>query len=135
MFNVSENAVPTQYPLAMGYFGDTDEDLVARYSTRANDLASFGLITATEKQFLSNLIMRASVTMRADKEVAQGLLSQANEILSEKEKKALSKKGRTNPVSNLRFGPNDELITGVPNLYIYTGITLLLLSRFFKQKD
>ncbi len=120
MYNVSEQAVPTQYPLGINGLGTSTLNApnAAAYAKRVNDLDSFGLITPAEKVLVGQLIQA-------------GKFKNADMILAEKEKAALGK-----PESfQWKFGPSDELLKGVPNMYIYGGVALLLLARLFKKRS
>lgn len=137
MYNVSQTAVPSTYPLALSGLGYREgpprtsaaPDQGAAYAQRVNDLDSFGLISPIEKVVVGQLIQR-------------GDYKQAEMILAAKEQKALSKKGKVSwfdQVDNYipaGYRLREELISGVPNWGLYAvGIaSVYVLQRRWKRR-
>jgi hypothetical protein len=120
MYNVSENAVPTQYPLALGAL-QSGTAVAYEWKLIQRDYAP--LVTPQDRQEMfaafddNNTVAAAAIVERIKARIGGATKPPRKASLVDK------------------LGPNDELITGVRNLYIYGGVALLVLAGMFKKRS
>lgn len=107
----------------------TDPRVAALWS-RVGDLDSFGLLTATEKNVIADYIR-------------SGKISQAEDIVSEKEKNVAGRRSKfslsteVNKFLPIGYKVEDQLIHGVPNYILYAGVVVfgsLTLRKAFRKR-
>lgn len=113
MYNVSENAVPTQYPLALGAYDAVWCD--------ANKNGPWSQAVLESHGCFEKPVPASAAAMVAAK------VSNKN-FLKEELAKAYPSGDWTS-----RLSANAELFKGVPNYLIYGGAALLVLARYFKK--
>lgn len=127
MYNVSENAVPTQYPLALSGLGDINSaNYVAfEWNVLQRDYGkNSDIVTPQDRQDMfaafddNNTLAAATVVQRIKGRIR-------NATMPPKPSKV--------PAFVDKLAPDAELLPGVRNIYMYAGLTLFVLSRFFKK--
>lgn len=123
MYNVSEIAVPTQYPLALSGLGDINSAAYVKFEWNVLQRDYGNIVTPQDRQEMfaafddNNVLAAAAVNARIKARIKAATKPSAPGV----------------DMTQYRFGPSDELFHGVPNYYIYGGALLLVLSRFFKK--
>ncbi len=143
MFLHQDDPIPTSYPLALGHIGVNegppnkiamaDEKAtpvnaqVSRLASRAEDLYSFGAISATTRARISLLLQG-------------GQIIDAEAILGDAERKFMSKKKPFNVGAQLdQFLPSgfkiqEQAVKGVPNYFLYAGVAAVAVLALMRKK-